>query len=172
MSFLQSIGKYRTVYFHFLDGLLNTTSGGYFNEVLSTIRDIIPGLLPKDITFADLNHEYQTNLISTLTFIDRNSELVFTHNLEEINQISLDMFKFCIIPIGYNSHQTTTIIFTKGIEMYLYILNTGLDIEKNGKPANINSQDLYQLTKGIILCIDIHDKSKLNDAYKFMKNFF
>jgi len=173
MSFLDSIDKYRSIYFHFLDGLLNTISGGYFINVISTLNDIIPGLLPEDITFGVLTQIYfNSNLFSSLDFINRNSILYFKHDEEETNQISLDMFKFCIISMGYNSHRTTTIIFTKGIEMYLYILNTGLDMEVNGKSANINNQVLYQLTKGIILCDDIHDKTKLDRTYKFIKNFF
>jgi hypothetical protein len=172
MSFLQSIGKYRSVYFHFLDGLLNTTAGGNFIEVLSTLREFIPGLFSQDITFANLNQKYQINLISTLTFIDRSSELEFKHDSEEIKQINPELFNFCIIPIVYNNHQTTTIIFTKKKKMHLYILNSGLDIEYNGNKVKIDSQDLYQLTKGIIICKDIRDKNELNNTYKFIKNFF
>ena len=129
MSFKDSTDKYRSVNFHFLDGLLNTTSGGFTEDVLSTLRDITPGLLPEDITFSKLSH--QANLESTLTFIDKSSELIFNHDLEENIQIPVSLFKFCIIPIVYNKHQTTIIIFTKENKMYLYILNSGLDIQYN-----------------------------------------
>jgi hypothetical protein len=168
MSFKDCTDKYRSVNFHFLDGLLNTTSGGFTEDVLSTLRDITPGLLPEDITFGKLSH--QANLESTLTFIDKSSKLIFNHDLEENIQIPVSLFKFCIIPIVYNKHQTTIIIFTKENKMYLYILNSGLDISYNGNTEEIDSQDLYQLTKGIIICDNIN--TKLDEAYNFMKKIF
>jgi len=172
MLFQDSVTRYRSVYFHFLDGLLNTTSGGSFRDVISTLNDLTPELLPTDITFAELSYEESTSseIISTLSF--NFTKLIFNHNSEDTIEITPDLFKFCIIPIGYNDHQTTTIIFTKKNIMYLYILNTGLDIHANGKEEIINNQNMDQLTKGIIICNNTTIKDELEKAYKFMKNFF
>ena len=168
MSFQDSVTKYRSVYFHFLDGLLNTTSGGNFSDVLATLNEITPRLLSTNISFGELNH--YDNLITTLNI--NGSNINFSYDSEDIEQINPELFKFCIIPIGFNQHQTTTVVFTKDNKMYLYILNTGLDIQYNGDKIQIDSQDLYQLTKGVMICDDISKPNKLNEAYQYMKNFF
>jgi len=167
MSFLDSIHKYRSIYFHFLDGLLNTEAGGTFDNVLRTLKEVAQINL-NEIVFVNFE-------IIDLTYImifNEQYQFIFDYNNEERTRIPLELLKFCIFPMVFNKHQTTTIIFTKGIEMYLYILNTGLDMEVNGKPANINNQDLYQLTKGICLCKDITDENKLDNAYNMIKTFF
>ena len=55
--------------------------------------------------------------------------------------------------------------------MYLYILNTGLDIQENGPEKEINEQKLSQLCTGIILCNNINDDKKIIQAYDILKNF-
>ena len=112
----------------------------------------------------ELNH--YDNLITTLNI--NGSNINFSYDSEDIEQINPELFKFCIIPIGFNQHQTTTIIFIneRTSIMYLYILNTGLDIQENGPEKEINEQKLSQLCTGIILCNNINDDNNNNNNSK------
>ena len=221
--FDDSVTKYRSVYFHFLDGLLNKEAGGEFNYVLSTLKNIA-NFDFSQISFLEIN--YYDNKSSNLNvikppvklepvsdpkkllntsapifvpresmntsapiFVPRESmnasvaeslheTLVFDY-ISDVNDLNiikvfmLNYFKFCIIPIGFNQHQTTTIIFIneRTSIMYLYILNTGLDIQENGPEKEINEQKLSQLCTGIILCNNINDDKKIIQAYDILKNF-
>ena len=83
-------------------------------------------------------------------------------------------FNFSIIPMFFNKHQTTTIIFVNQItkKMYLYILNTGLDIQENGPEEIINGQKLYQLCKGICICENLDNDDELLKGWHILYNFF
>ena len=163
MTFNDSITKYRSVYFHFLDGLLNTITGGSFANVKSTLQEIAQ---------IDLNHINFINInYSNYTITFREIDSIIDYKDDNIFKIPLNYLKFCIIPMSFNDHATTTIIFIKGTQLYLFILNSGLDIQENGKEQTIDGQVLYQLTKGIILCDNINDPLKLEKAYKSIKDF-
>jgi len=173
MSFEDSVTKYRSIYFHFLDGLLNTTSGGNFDNVVSTLKDITPGLLPKDITFGELKFRNGCIKIRNGPIIEYDDNHLSEDQIVSVltpNDLNYDYFNFVIFPIFFNKHQTTTIIFKKLNKLYLYILNTGLDIQYNGDIVQIDSQDLCQLTKGICIC-DFDKNEELN-AYNIIRDFF
>jgi len=265
MSFQKSVIEYKSIYFHFLDGLLNTTSGGSLDYVLKTIKDIADINL-NQINLADLSFisEKDENLI-LIKFFSEDSKIYklfyinydfastpqsiptspvsassgsvspvsassgsvspvsassgsvspvsaspvtvspvtvspgsgsvspksprssssgspksvsgFTlHESFSEEELTPDhlkehFFNFCIISISFNKHQTTTIIFKKGVKIFLYILNTGLDITENGNSQKINDQYLYQLCKGICICNDINNPQELVNAYYFIENF-
>jgi len=75
MSFLKSITEYKSIYFHFLDGLLNTTSGGSLDYVLKTIKDIA-NINLNQINLADLSFisEKDENLI-LIKFFSEDSKI-------------------------------------------------------------------------------------------------
>jgi hypothetical protein len=166
MSFNDSITKYRSVYFHFLDGLLNTDAGGTFDNVLLTLKEVAKINL-NDIIFA----KFSINRLTYKMIFNDKQNVTFNYFNEELTIIPLDLLKFCIIPMSFNKHQTTTIIFTKNDKLYLFILNTGLDMEKNGNTIKIDDKDLYQLTKGVCLCDNINNETLLNSAYNQIKDF-
>ena len=183
MSFKDSVTKYRSVYFHFLDGLLNSTTGGETKDVLSTLDDISSGLLPSNINFVNL--EYQddgyiifrqlNNKITTNFFTEYNNDFksFLPDMLNNMNYYLLqNYFDFLLIPIGFNSHITTAIIFKKNTSLYLFILNTGLDIQENGPQQIINGQTLSQLCKGICICYNIRDINELKRTCLLIYNFF
>jgi len=211
--FKDSIIFYRSVYLHFLDGLVSTNKGaGDFICILHSLN--LADFKEQDIKFGQLEHFED---FSTLTFYNENLSLndeklfMIEHDSnemyfckknqddqysndfqsvseqsseEEFNKLSKDEFEklnidndlsyfnFCIIPISFNKHQTTTIIFIKQNSMYLYILNTGLDINVNGEIREINGSNLYQLTKGIILCENINDPEQVRKAFRTLNSFF
>jgi TPR repeat protein len=200
-EFINSVTKYRSVYFHFLDGLLNTTSGGTFNNVIATINDKTRIDLT-GIIFYNINHIFQEksnelkycikekSIIgpiesdrSEIKFLQNDKILFFFDHFNPReyyydksffdNNIKdyVKNLHFCIIPLVFNKHQTTTIIFIKENKLYLFILNTGLDIGYNGESILINEENYYQLTKGIILCDDLNDECKIIEAYKILKDF-
>jgi hypothetical protein len=71
MSFNESISKYRSVYFYFLDGLLNTTLGGNFTNVLSTLKDIVK-YTQNDYNIGELIYKSETiNFGITLKIIKK-----------------------------------------------------------------------------------------------------
>jgi len=75
MSFQKSVIEYKSIYFHFLDGLLNTTSGGSLDYVLKTIKDIADINL-NQINLADLSFisEKDENLI-LIKFFSEDSKI-------------------------------------------------------------------------------------------------
>ena len=50
MDFKNSIEKYKSVYYHFLDGLIGSGGGSNIDLVTTTLKDLTPGVLPKEIT--------------------------------------------------------------------------------------------------------------------------
>ena len=129
MSFYESVTTYRSVYFHFLDGLLNTTSEGTFEDVLKTLHKITPGLLPRDINFVNLKFEDKNILFTTGPIVNYSIKYEFDENdlsetpkpyILQPDHLNLDYFNFCIFPINFNKHQTTTIIFKKLNKLYLF----------------------------------------------------
>jgi len=185
LHFEESTNKYRSIYFHVMDGLLNTTEGGNIINVILTLQDIAKINLDK-INFADISYKKDytdDNSVRNIgynlgkinfedkfipSFFKLNYELEnyddnFDFNFDKIRE-SLNYY---IISSDFNKHATTTIIFIKDKKMYLFILNTGLDIQYNGE----NNGNLYQLTKGIKLCDNVNDKYKFNDALKIIKDF-
>ena len=182
MDFKNSIEKYKSVYYHFLDGLIGSGGGSNIDLVTTTLKDLTPGVLPKEITFALPNYSYDYSGVKIkLEFYNSETELnkkevkidFFIKDKVPTNKsvdFPLEKLKFCIIPLAFNKHQTTTIIFTKAAKMFLYILNTGLDIQVNGDLSKINNEELYQLTKGCEICDDIYDETKLNKSYEIIKN--
>jgi hypothetical protein len=228
MLFDKSIDEYRPIYFHFLDGLLNTTSGGNFIDVLLTINNIL-GLEIDLFNFVKLDlylSNAYINIYSNNLF-EYKVKRFFNYNDQEITQRLLtqklltqklgtpvagtgsglgtpvagtgsglgtpvagtsleqseplffehlreEYFKFTIIPTFFNKHQTTTIIFVdkKTKKMYLYILNTGLDIEENGPKEIINGQKLDQLCKGICICENLDNDDELLKGWHILYNFF
>jgi hypothetical protein len=170
MSFNESIEKYKSIYYHFLDGLIGAGGGSTIYSVLTTLKDLTPGILPQEITFALPNYLNRTDkeVLINLEFTNNVSVPIdFIYDLSA--NIPLEYLKFCIIPLGFNEHQTTTIIFIKDDKMFLYILNTGLDMQENGVPSTINNETLYQLTKGYEICDNIQDPTKLNKSYEIIK---
>ena len=165
MTFDNSVTKHRSVYFHFLDGLLTDEAGGTYDNVISTLKEVAQINLD-NIIFAKFTID---QLKYNMIFNERQN-VTFDYSNDDLTKIPLDLLKFCIIPMKFNKHQTTTLIFTKNDRLYLYILNTGLDMNENGDKITIHDQDLYQLTKGVCLC-DITNESELNEAYKLIKQF-
>ncbi len=111
----------------------------YFNS-LKDFQYISESLLNNGLHYPDVP-------CNDIVYANNNQIKYLNYDNDIINHISTDLFKFCIIPIGFNNHQTTTIIFIEKEKMYLYILNSGLDINYNGNKVKIDSQDLYQLIK-------------------------
>jgi len=198
-SFKDSITIYKSIYLHFLDGLINTTSGSNFRDILFTLD--LAGFYEENLKFAKLQYYNKFSIINfynqnlnfdeNLFVIDYTNDKIYhardyntetdknytdipEDSLEQINwdYDHLSYFQFCIIPISFNKHQTTTIIFMHGDCMYLYILNTGLDMYFNGESTKINDNFIYKLTKGIQICNDIFDPDKVSTALEFIKNFF
>ena len=75
MSFQESVTKYRSIYFHFLDGLLNTKTGGNIQNVIYTLNDIA-GINLDKINLASLFiHPKKTNNLIFIDFFSKNSEI-------------------------------------------------------------------------------------------------
>jgi len=160
--FEESTNKYRSIYFHLMDGLLNTTEGGNIEKVILTLKDITKINLDK-INFADIidktddDHNRKIGYYLKKSFDDKvtraflifNYEITNNDNNNDINMIK-ELLNFYIISSQFNNHGTKTIIFIKDKKMYLFILNTGLDIEYNGEKID----NFYQVIKGIIICDD------------------
>jgi len=177
--FEESTNKYRSIYFHLMDGLLNTTEGGNIEKVILTLKDITKINLDK-INFADIidktddDHNRKIGYYLKKSFDDKvtraflifNYEITNNDNNNDINMIK-ELLNFYIISSQFNNHGTKTIIFIKDKKMYLFILNTGLDIEYNGEKID----NFYQVIKGIIICDDVDDKSKFDAALKIIKDF-
>ena len=58
MSFEDSVTKYRSVYFHFLDGLLNNNSGGTLEDVLETLNDLSRNV-PAQVTSSPIAIDFE-----------------------------------------------------------------------------------------------------------------
>ena len=155
MSFEESVTTYRSVYFHFLDGLLNTISNGNLGGVLNTLKDIAAinlyqmnhaniNFYPKIDEFIGINFfsedfneskiefiiNYELNQMSAFSSgsssQSKNDFRTITQKITsdtehvkflEPNDLKSDNFNYCIISIGFNKHQTTTIIFKKGSKL-------------------------------------------------------
>jgi len=174
-QFEESIHEYRSIYFHLMDGLLNTTEGGTIENVILTLKDIAKINL-NNINFTDISINWDNGgyYLRKKRFDENLNRLFLSFNYEitdKDDEIDSDIIKeslnFCIISSGFNNHATTTIIFIKEKKMYLFILNTGLDIQHNGDKIG----NFYQLTKGIKICDDVDDESKLKNALKIIKDF-
>ncbi len=176
MTFNNSITKHRSIYFHFLDGLLNNKAGGSFKNVLLTLKEL--NIDFNEIKFINIIHTGEQTKIEVINPSDtvQKNFIEFNYfdtikNFKEIINFIKENFKFCIISNEFNEHYTTTIIFIKNYKLYLFILNTGLDIEENGKNIKLDDQILDQLTKGIIICNNINNDADLIESFKIFKNY-
>jgi hypothetical protein len=162
--FKNSIENHKNIYHHFLDGVINTTVGNR-----------------PDLVFKDLNeHKLLIDNIYTLKqevcantcvvkFYKLNEqdkeEYKFNYYFEdnyykEDTYIKLkEYLNFCIYLTGYNDHLTSSLIFIKNNKLYFFILNSGQGMNYNNENSElIESDEIYQLTKGIVLCEHTDDE--------------
>jgi hypothetical protein len=202
ISFDDSIENKRIIYHHFLDGLINTKSGNSVDKVMKTLEVFIGHYKLVDklyILKTIINREGNFLLEFNNLIYDAKVSYTFEFNYKDDNQdYSSSLFKnecdyiyefknlkkylsFCIFPTLFNEHLSSSIIFIKDYKLYFFILNSGLDINYNNiKPIKIdddNINNLYQLTKGIILCNDITNDEEFRKGIGNLKkilfiNFF
>ena len=108
MSFEESVTTYRSVYFHFLDGLLNTKATDNVQNVIDTLNSLMPNLLPSDINFVNLEYRDDgyivfhqlNNRIKNNFFTDYNKDFKsFLPDMLTNMEYYLDnyYFDFCLI---------------------------------------------------------------------------
>jgi len=125
----------KSVFYHFLDGLINEESGNITNNVIEYIHThILSKSTNEVIYFLNLENTDGINLSgsghSHLYMIDDDNTGVYkTKNFIKLLQAS----KFIIIPLSFNNHSTSLILFYKDNKYHIMLLNSGKGIENHTK---------------------------------------
>ena len=158
------IEKIKCVFFHFLDGYINSDIGDTFNNVLNIIKN--NKLVKNDIYFLNKNQintytftNLKDGIENTIVFdcFDDNKTLP-DYQIEEIKKY----FKFCIIQNSCDKHSTSLLIFEENEKLYLFSFNSGRGIHKHEKIFNdYNNLYLpyicYKISDDITENFNIHD---------------
>ena len=127
---------YSILYYHFLDGLLDSSITDTKDNIKSKIVDFN---LIKDNEIHILD-EIDTNGILNFENISNKARERVNFNLEDISKelndkektdAILSKFKYCIYRIFQNSHATTNLIMIVNNKMYFVAFNSGDGIEIN-----------------------------------------
>ncbi len=86
MDFNESIVKHKSVYFHFLDGLLTSKASGTFSDVITTLREL--EIQYGEITFLDVKEKIEWSIDALEQYINIiESDNVRTLLRRKINEI-------------------------------------------------------------------------------------
>jgi len=189
--FYNSITKYKSIYFHFLDGLINSIVG---NEIINSINTIINFNLIEKKNYSNI-YFLTTSIIQddTNSYIlefntidyDRKNYISFIFDYKNPCQIYekddlcnlKNCLSYCIFLTEFNSHLSSSILFIKDYKLYFYILNSGDGIEHNGpglefKNEQFSSNNIHfgMLSKGIMLCDNINNDDAFFEGINKLKD--
>ena len=176
ITFLESLEKYKSVYFHFLDGYINPDIGDSIGNIKNFIKNhnlvtqssgnninILECELTDKISFANINLKFTNISNNTSNNININFTQSSTSLLKDqtnINNLSITLiqelrkqFNYCIYQIPNDDHATSILIFEKNNKLFLHIINSGAGLENNNN-TEFNGQTMYTPYFGIVLCDD------------------
>jgi len=189
--FYKSVTKYKSIYFHFLDGLINSIVG---NEIINSINTIINFNLIEKKNYSNI-YFLTTSIIQddTNSYIlefntidnDRKNYISFIFDYKNPCQIYekddlcnlKNCLSYCIFLTEFNSHLSSSILFIKDYKLYFYILNSGDGIEHNGQGLEFKNQQFSSnnihfgmLSKGIMLCDNINNDDAFFEGINKLKD--
>lgn len=179
ITFDQSLEKCKAVYFHFLDGFINSEVGDTINNIQNFISE--NRLVNNNINILVINNnsesykEYKfTNISNKIHSSNSKTETININfnNLCEIDYIALrDLFSYCIYQTGNDGHATSFLVFEKNNKLFLLIINSGAGINLNDSFIN-DDKILYSPYNGIVICENTEDKIELKNGIIKILNIF
>ena len=176
VTFKNSLEEYKPVYFHFLDNLINSDIGNNIENSTNFVKtynlvsndDIY--IINKTTHEEDNNIKYDfiklNNNNITTSFIYKLGSSIETNDIKNLKQL----FKYCIYPIGNDSHRTSLLIFEKNNSLYLLSFNSGLG--NNAHDAHPTNKELTVPYKGFKICEDITNGDAYIKAINLIFNIF
>ena len=160
IDFSTSITNYKTVYYHFLDSLINSNIGDTLPNVLQFIKTY--KLIKNEIFILEEN----TGSYNSFKYTNMiNEDIGDIYNNEKLDLTTIrNVFKYCIYRVGNNKHATSIVILEYDNKLYLLSFNSGKGIEIHSYNKDNKDNKLYQPYKGFIVCDYIYDDTKYIQA--------
>jgi hypothetical protein len=159
MNFKDVLIRYKVLFYHFLDGFINSDDGYNNEKVISFIQE--NKLVKNHINIIN-SYRYDSDESGYILYLINLSNIENKH-LREKNIIIQEykrVFNFCIININLDKHSTSIVIFIKNDKLYLLSVNSGDGIELHDK-----LDEYYKpYSDIIILCENITTDSLFIDA--------
>jgi hypothetical protein len=175
--FSDSLTALIPMYYHFLDGYLNPDSGCSLETIKNLFKNN-PELL---------GEKYDINLLSISSVKSYDDSLTNINNIYEFynlktykttkisdDRLEKDNFNYCIYQTGCDNHATSILFRINENKLYVDTFNSGLGIDLNGDPVEINNIDHYMPCKSFIfegnLINIIISICNISIFYNYLKN--
>ena len=169
ITFQKSLERYKSVYFHFLDGFINPKIGDSINNVLKFV--INHRLVSNNINLLIANINKLNVDLNFYNLSNNSNETVNVsfQNLNTLDESTIKRlrkcFNYCIFQVGLDDHGTSFLIFEKENKLFLQIINSGSGINFNAG-EKLNGKDVYTPYVGINICNNTGDISELSLGIK------
>lgn len=169
ITFDQSLEIYKSVYFHFLDGLINPEVG----DLISNIKNFIKkhNLVTDNINILEIQNISESKKKYRFTNINTKVDASYDIDLDNLGRINYrklrELFSYCIYQVGQDDHATSFLVFEKDNKLILLIINSGAGIDLNDEDrfsVNVDNKNMYSPYTGVVICDDMQNERKMEKS--------